>query len=67
MNIDDEFLGYNCTRCNKLIYETDSDFHWFTAFKKMQAVCESGGEKRGIQIMNLDMLTYCRGSVISSW
>lgn len=34
MNIDDEFLGYNCTRCNKLIYETDSDFHWFTAFKK---------------------------------
>lgn len=24
---------YNCTRCNKLIYESDSDFNWFTAFR----------------------------------
>lgn len=33
MNVDDEFRGYNCTRCNKLILESDSDFNWFTAFK----------------------------------
>lgn len=33
MNVDDEYREYHCTRCNKLIYETDSDFNWFTAFK----------------------------------
>lgn len=30
----DVYREYHCTRCNKLIYETDSDFHWFKAFRK---------------------------------
>lgn len=28
------YREYHCACCNKLIYETDSDFHWFTAFQK---------------------------------
>lgn len=46
MNVDDEYREYHCTRCNKLIYETDSDFHWFTAFQKCK-LCANREVKNG--------------------
>lgn len=44
MNVDDEFRGCNCTRCNKLILESDGDFNWFTAFKKCKLCANKEAE-----------------------